>query len=179
MWDYTVLPATRQRWHSRPCPSWSWYLIVTPEGCKAELAGYIPRWYTHHRWSPIPVLTGLISFMRRTPLTTMPHRQGQNMVSYRDVWPDSGLGGPREPCIRCWSWSLQRKGEFWGNMSHSIRNYRDSLQWAVDKPLIDRMQFWLSIWVGPGYHVRSGRGRPGGTDNFGCCYPHLMWGAIS
>jgi len=26
----TVLPATRQRWHSRPYPSWSWYSIKRP-----------------------------------------------------------------------------------------------------------------------------------------------------
>jgi len=29
-WDHTVLPATRQRWHSRPYPSRSWYSIKRP-----------------------------------------------------------------------------------------------------------------------------------------------------
>jgi len=30
-WDHTVLPATRQRWHSRPYPSRSWYSIKRPQ----------------------------------------------------------------------------------------------------------------------------------------------------
>jgi len=30
IWDHTVLPATRQRWHSRPYPSRSWYSIKRP-----------------------------------------------------------------------------------------------------------------------------------------------------
>ena len=29
-WDHTVLPATRQRWHSRPYPRRSWYSIKRP-----------------------------------------------------------------------------------------------------------------------------------------------------
>jgi len=29
-WDHTVLPATRQRWHSRPYSSRSWYSIKRP-----------------------------------------------------------------------------------------------------------------------------------------------------
>jgi len=28
IWDHTVLPATRQRWHSRPYPSRSWYSAI-------------------------------------------------------------------------------------------------------------------------------------------------------
>ena len=30
VWDHTVLPATRQRWHSRLYPSRSWYSIKRP-----------------------------------------------------------------------------------------------------------------------------------------------------
>ena len=30
IWDHTVLPATRQRWHYRPYPSQSWYSIKRP-----------------------------------------------------------------------------------------------------------------------------------------------------
>jgi len=30
IWDHTVLPATRQRWHSRRYPSRSWYSIKRP-----------------------------------------------------------------------------------------------------------------------------------------------------
>ena len=39
IWDHTVLPATRQRWHSRHCPSQLRLVLdlATPEGCKAEL----------------------------------------------------------------------------------------------------------------------------------------------
>ena len=64
--DHTVLPATRQRWHSRLYPSQLRLVLdlATPEGCKAELVevvglvkyqGGIPA----RRQSPIPVLTGL------------------------------------------------------------------------------------------------------------------------
>ena len=31
-WDHTVLSATRQRWHSRPYPSRSWYSLKRPGG---------------------------------------------------------------------------------------------------------------------------------------------------
>ena len=39
IWDHTVLPATRQRWHSRLYPSRLRLVLdlATPEGCKAEL----------------------------------------------------------------------------------------------------------------------------------------------
>ena len=39
IWDHTVLPATRQRWHSRLYPSQLRLVLdlATPEGCKAEL----------------------------------------------------------------------------------------------------------------------------------------------
>jgi len=39
MWDHTVLPATRQGWHSRLYPTQLRLVLnlVTPKGCKAEL----------------------------------------------------------------------------------------------------------------------------------------------
>jgi len=39
MWDYTVLPAIRQKWHFRLYPNQLRLVLdlVTPEGCKAEL----------------------------------------------------------------------------------------------------------------------------------------------
>jgi len=39
LWDHTVLPANRQRWHSRLYPSQLRLVLdlATPEGCKAEL----------------------------------------------------------------------------------------------------------------------------------------------
>jgi len=39
---HRVLPATRQRWHCQPLPLLD---LATPEGCKAELSGYKPRWH--------------------------------------------------------------------------------------------------------------------------------------
>ena len=37
IWDHTVLPATRQRWHTRLYPSKDVTKITDPEGCKIEL----------------------------------------------------------------------------------------------------------------------------------------------
>jgi len=72
-----VLPATRQRWHSRLYFSRSWYSIKRPRSdarlsLPSSLVTYrdgIPA----QRRSPIPVLTG--PDVRRTPLTTMLRRQ--------------------------------------------------------------------------------------------------------
>jgi len=62
IWDHTVLPATRQRWHSRLYPSRSWYSIKWPRR-DARLSW--PSWLVTardgipaQRWSPIPVVTG-------------------------------------------------------------------------------------------------------------------------
>jgi len=81
IWDHTVLPATRQRWHSRLYPSRSWYSIKRPWR-DARLSW--PSWLVTH-WDGIPAQKtvthpstngaerGLTMFMRRTPLTTTPH----------------------------------------------------------------------------------------------------------
>ena len=60
--DHTVLPATRQRWHSRLYPSRSWYSIKRPRR-DARLSW--PSWLITardgihaRRRSPIPVVTG-------------------------------------------------------------------------------------------------------------------------
>ena len=62
IWDHTVLPATRQRWHSRPYPSRSWYSIKRSQR-DARLSW--PSWLVTYwddiparRRSPIQVLTG-------------------------------------------------------------------------------------------------------------------------
>ena len=62
IWDHTVLPATRQRWHSRLYPSRSWYSIKRPRR-DARLSW--PSWLITgrdgipaRRRSPIPVVTG-------------------------------------------------------------------------------------------------------------------------
>jgi len=62
IWDHTVLPATRQRWHSRLYPSRSWYSIKRPWR-NARLSW--PSWLITardgipaRRRSPIPVVTG-------------------------------------------------------------------------------------------------------------------------
>ena len=62
IWDHTVLPATRQRWHSRHYPSRSWYSIKWPRR-DARLSW--PSWLITtrdgipaRRRSPIPVVTG-------------------------------------------------------------------------------------------------------------------------
>jgi len=53
--------------------------LSDPEGCMAELAGYIPRWYTRPKTVTHPSTNrarrALTSFMRRTPLITTPRRQ--------------------------------------------------------------------------------------------------------
>ena len=77
-----MLPATRQRWHSRPYPSRSWYSIERPRR-DARLSW--PSWLVTYRdgiparrRSPIPVLTGPdVRWLRscRTSLTTTPRRQ--------------------------------------------------------------------------------------------------------
>jgi len=61
IWNHTVLPATRQRWHSCPYPSRSWYSIKRPRR-NARLSW--PSWLVTYRdgiparrRSPIPVLT--------------------------------------------------------------------------------------------------------------------------
>ena len=75
-WDHTVLPATRQRWHSRRYPSRSWYSIKRPRR-DARLSW--PSWLiTTRRRSSIPVVTGptCVNFVHwRTPLTTTPRCQ--------------------------------------------------------------------------------------------------------
>jgi len=43
IWDHTVLPATRQRWHSRLYPSRSWYSIKRPRR-DAKLSWPIVGW---------------------------------------------------------------------------------------------------------------------------------------
>ena len=62
IWDHTVLPATRQRWHSRLYPSRKWYSIKRPRR-DARLSW--PSWLVTTRYgiparrrSPIPVVTG-------------------------------------------------------------------------------------------------------------------------
>ena len=62
IWDHTVLPATRQRWHSRLYPSRSWYSIRRPRR-DARLSWL--SWLVTardgvpaRRRSPIPVVTG-------------------------------------------------------------------------------------------------------------------------
>jgi len=62
MWDHTVLPATRHRWHSHLYPSRSWYSIRQPRW-DARLSW--PSWLVTYRdgiparrRSPIQVLTG-------------------------------------------------------------------------------------------------------------------------
>ena len=66
-----MLPATRQRWHSRPYPSWSWYSILQPR--KNTRLSW-PGWLVKHpgglpvkRLSPIPALT---RFDIEPPVTT-------------------------------------------------------------------------------------------------------------
>jgi len=92
-----VLPATRQRWHSRPYPSRSWYSIKWPRR-DARLSW--PSWLVTYRngiparrQSPIQVLTwarrALTSFMRRTTLTTTPRRQHGHHFTYKRVKPYS------------------------------------------------------------------------------------------
>ena len=46
IWDHIVLPATRQRWHSRLYPSKLRLVLdlATPEGCKAEKLEYWSDW---------------------------------------------------------------------------------------------------------------------------------------
>ena len=63
MWDHTVLPVTRQSWHSRLYPSRSWHSIKRPRR-DARLSW--PIWLVMYRdgiptrrWSPIQVLTGV------------------------------------------------------------------------------------------------------------------------
>jgi len=78
-WDHTVLPATRQKWHSRPYPSRSWYSIKRPWR-DARLSW--PSWLVSCR-DGIPVThsstnrarRGITSFMQWTPLTTTTCRQ--------------------------------------------------------------------------------------------------------
>ena len=52
IWDHTVLPATRQRWHSHLYPSTAGTRFSNPRGMQGsvDLAGW--------RWSSIQVLTG-------------------------------------------------------------------------------------------------------------------------
>jgi len=83
MWDHTVSPATRQRWHSRLYPSKAGTRFSDLGGMhKAELtklAGYIPIWYTRPKTvthlSTNRARRALTSFVRWTPLTTTPRRQ--------------------------------------------------------------------------------------------------------
>ena len=64
IWDHTVLPATRQRWHSRPYPSQSGYSIKRPWR-DARLSW--PSWLVTYRdgiparrQSPISVVTATV-----------------------------------------------------------------------------------------------------------------------
>ena len=81
------MPATRQRWHSRPYISRSWYSIKRPRrdarlSCPSWLVTYrdgIPA----RRRSPIKsnrARRALTSFVRRTPLTTTPRRHEARWV---------------------------------------------------------------------------------------------------
>jgi len=62
IWDHTVLPATRQRWHSHSYPSRSWYSIKRPR--RDARLSWPSRLVTYRdgiparRLSPIQVLTG-------------------------------------------------------------------------------------------------------------------------
>ena len=56
MWDHTMLPATRQRWHSHLYPSWSWYSIKWPQR-DARLSRPI-GWLHAEIIYPIKVVTG-------------------------------------------------------------------------------------------------------------------------
>jgi len=63
IWDHTVLPATRQRWHSRLCPSRSWYSsrFSDPGGARLSWPSCLVTYrdgIPARRRSPIQVLTG-------------------------------------------------------------------------------------------------------------------------
>ena len=83
-WDHTVLPATRQRWHSRPYPIRSWYSIKRrrrdarlswPIGWLHTKIIYTPKTVTHP--STNRAGRGLTLFVRRTPLIRHPYHQHQ------------------------------------------------------------------------------------------------------
>ena len=59
IWDHTVLPATRQRWHSRLYPSRSWYWIKRPRNRRTD--GWTDTRSLHRRL-PHTMLAGPITW---------------------------------------------------------------------------------------------------------------------
>jgi len=65
---------------------------------------------------------------------TQPWALQNGLTNRHAIWVvDSG--GHKEPCIRWGPRSSQGKGQFWGDMSHPIEKYRQSLQRAAEKRL--------------------------------------------
>ena len=82
IWDHTVLPATRQRWHSRLTPTEAGTRLSDHGGMQGwvDLVGLLHAEMVYppedgHPSSTNRARRALTSFMRRTPLTTMPRRQ--------------------------------------------------------------------------------------------------------
>jgi len=144
-WDHTVLPATRQRWHSWPYPRRSWYSIKQP---KRDARLSWPSWLVTYQ-DGIPARKWawreLTSFIRQTPLTTTPRCQPWEVPMYRfcclrlTQWPAAtALNAPYQHLTAisqrtwwtCWTGS-------WSFMWPTVNT--NSWTFSTGSPLISRI----------------------------------------
>ena len=103
-----MLPATRQRWHSRPYPSRSWYSIKRPRGMQGwvDLVGLLHTGMVYPSEDGTQPGTNrarraLTSFIRRTPLTTSPRRQPKSCCTQNTVLLDAWQTLSASRNLRC------------------------------------------------------------------------------